>query len=87
MSATTEFVLTIEDFTLGADAAATTAASNLATLSNLVWRAGRMEGPDLQVPLAETDDSWIAAMRDQLQDALASLAELEAANSSLRACS
>jgi len=81
MSATTDFVISLEDAQLAADLASYQVSNHLCQLSNLVWRAGRIEGPDLDMPLAEIEQHWIDAMRQQLQEALASLSELETANS------
>ena len=81
MSATTDFVISLEDAQLAADLASYQVSNHLCQLSNLVWRAGRIEGPDLDMPLAEIEQRWIDAMRQQLQEALASLSELETANS------
>jgi hypothetical protein len=83
MSATTDFILSLEDAQLAADLASYQVSNHLCQLSNLVWRAGRIEGPDLDTPLAGIDPDWIDAMRDQLQEALSSLRELEDANGCL----
>jgi len=83
MSRTKDFAIDLEDAQLAADLASYQVSTQLCQLSNLIWRAGRMEGPDLDTPLAEIDQDWIDAMRDQLQEALRSLTELETANECL----
>lgn len=80
MSATTEFLLSLEDAQLAADRAAYEVSTELCTLSNLVWRAGKVEGPDLDTPLCEVDADWLEGMRECLKEALTSLDELVAAN-------
>ena len=84
MSATKEFLFKLEESELAADQASYALASELARLSNLIWRAGRVEGPSLDMPLAQTEQHWLDAMREQIQDALLSLEEIQAANESLK---
>lgn len=83
MSRTTDFIIDLEDAQLAADLASYQTAGQLCVLSNLVWRAGRQEGPSLDVPLAGIEQHWIDAMRDQLREALVCLDELQAANEAL----
>ncbi len=74
---------TVEMYESNAKAACAQAASALCTLSNLTWRYGKIEGPNLDVPLFSTDPEWIRSMRELIGQVDDYIGELESANSSI----
>lgn len=79
MSATTDLVLSLKDAQDATDEATATVSSELCKLHNLVWRAGKIEGPYFDQPLYAPDQAWLEDMRRQMNEALALLSELETA--------
>jgi len=84
MSATTNFILDLDFAQEAADEACYKTVGQLASLHNLVWRAGKVEGPYLDQPVTNIDADWLEAMKEQLTEALGTIAELEAANDALK---
>jgi hypothetical protein len=80
MSATKEWALALEEAEMASDLAGYQLTTELATLSNLIWRGVPGAGQDLPRPLATVELAWIEAMEQQLEEARIALVELRTAH-------